>query len=203
MICIVTDRRRRDVLEQVEKAAAAGVDLVQIREGDLEARSLAALVAAAVKATRGSRTRIIVNDRLDVALACGADGVHLRSDSIPPAAARALAPKPFLVGRSVHDADEAQAAEPSVDFLIAGTVFQTSSKPAGHGLLGLEGLRALCGGVSVPVLAIGGITAERVDAVAAAGAAGIAGIGWFDGSEPLDAIVDAVRRRFDRAKTAS
>jgi thiamine-phosphate pyrophosphorylase len=202
VIAIVTNRLRRDVLDQVREAAAAGVDLVQIRERDLEARDLGALVRQAVAATRGTATRVVVNDRLDVALAAGADGVHLRGDSMPSAAARRLAPRPFLIGRSVHGVEEARAAGADVDFLIAGTVFPTASKPPGD-LLGIHGLRRLCGASGVPVLAIGGIGPDQLDAVAAAGAAGIAGIGWFDGRTPLAGIVEAVRRRFDTPRRPS
>ena len=203
MILIVTDRRRRDVVEQAAAAAEAGIDFVQIRERDLEAAALAELTAAAVRATRGSRTRVLVNDRLDVALACGADGVHLRADSMPARDVRMLAPRPFIVSRAVHSVEEARAAEPDVDFLVAGTVFPTASKAEAHHLLGLEGLRTVCSAVNVPVLAIGGVTADRLDKIQATGAAGIAGIGWFDGTVPFRDVVDAVARRFDSAKRAS
>jgi thiamine-phosphate diphosphorylase len=121
---------------------------------------------------------VVVNDRLDVALTCGADGVHLRSDSIAVAAARRLAPAPFVIGRSVHGIDEVAAAR-GADYLIAGTVFPSASKPGGHPLLGVEGLRAIAREATVPVLAIGGVTAERLDEAAAAGASGIAAIGLF------------------------
>ena len=118
MICLVTDRRRllavgradadgpdpwRACLAvQVRHAVAAGVDLIHLRERDLEAGALASLVTQLLAITAGSSTRLVVSDRVDIALACGADGVHLRGDSIPAAAARRLAPDGFLVGRSVH-----------------------------------------------------------------------------------------------------
>jgi thiamine-phosphate pyrophosphorylase len=203
MICLVTDRRRRDVLDQVREAAASGIDLVQIRERDLGAAALAALVTDAVRATRGTRTRILVNDRFDVALASGADGVHLRADSIPAGAVRRLAPRPFLIGLSVHTAEEARAAGDEVDFLVAGTVFPTASKPDVDRFLGVDGLRSVCEGAMAPVLAIGGVTADRLDAIASAGGAGVAGIGWFDGAVPLKSIAEAVALRFDRSKAAS
>jgi thiamine-phosphate pyrophosphorylase len=203
LICIVTDRQRRDVLAQVRDAAQAGVDLVQIRERDLEAAALAALVRQAVALTRGSATRIIVNDRLDVALACGADGVHLRGDSFPAAAARRGAPPGFFVGRSVHSADDARAAGRDVDYVIAGTLFPTTSKLAAHRLLGLDGLRAVVAAAGAPVLAIGGVTAERLGEIAATGAAGVAASGLFTGAASLAQTVDLVRRRFDSVKTRS
>jgi thiamine-phosphate pyrophosphorylase len=191
--CLVTDRRRlcphdrsfaaarRCLVEQAQRASADAVELIQIRERDLEAADLAAVVADLVAVTRGSATRVIVNDRLDVALACGADGVHLRADSVPVAAARALAaslPRPFLVGRSVHTVAEARAAS-GADYLIAGTVFPSASKPSAFALLGVQGLKAIVEATTVPVLAIGGITPDRIKEVVLAGAAGIAAIGLF------------------------
>jgi thiamine-phosphate pyrophosphorylase len=178
-ICLVTDRRRQPVVAQVRAAAQAGVDVCQIRERDLEAGALAALVGEALAAVRGTATRIVVNDRLDVALACGADGVHLRSDSIAPHQARSIAPAGFLIGRSVHSVEEARRDAPGVDYLIAGTAFPTPSKPDQSEWLGAEGLRAVAEAVAVPVWAIGGVTLGTVGAVQASGAAGIAAIGLF------------------------
>jgi thiamine-phosphate diphosphorylase len=200
-ICLVTDRRRRDPLGQARRAVAAGIDIIQVRERDLDAATLAALVGTLLDVTRASTTRVVVNDRLDVALACGADGVHLRSDSLTAAAARQLAPPRFLIGRSVHRVDEAMAAV-GADYLIAGTVFPSASKPATEPLLGTDGLRAIARASAVPVLAIGGITPDRIGDVAAAGAAGVAAIGLFAGDEARYDMVDAMRARFDSVKTA-
>jgi thiamine-phosphate pyrophosphorylase len=195
MLCLVTDRRRlrpdagtfdaarRALIDQASWAANAGIDLFQVREPDLETAPLADLVAALVDAVAGSGTRVVVNDRTDVALACRAHGVHLRHDSVPSEAARRIVPAGFLVGRSVHSAAQARAAGP-VDYLIAGTVFASRSKGGNARLLGVDGLAEIVQAVSVPVLAIGGITPDRLDEIAAAGAAGAAGIGlfidWFD-----------------------
>ena len=219
IFCLVTDRRRlcagcgdhdarRCLIAQVREAVAAGIDLVQIREREMEAAHLADVVSQAVAAARGSATRIVVNDRLDVALACGADGVHLRADSVPPARVRALVPPGFLVGRSVHAADEAAQVAPDVDYLIAGTVFPTASKPGAGRWLGDAGLAGVTHAVAVPVLAIGGVTIELLPRVAAAGAAGIAAIGLFldEGasarcrSVPLHNIVTAARAPFDELR---
>jgi thiamine-phosphate pyrophosphorylase len=202
MICLVTDRRRHDIGEQARAAVAARIDLIQIRERDLDAAALSSIVGAAVAATRGSATRVVVNDRLDVALACGADGVHLRGDSLPAAAARQIAPRGFLVGRSVHSVAEAAEAG-GVDYLVAGTLFATPSKPDARRLLGLDGLRAIVAAARAPVLAIGGVAVENLDQIAATGAAGVAGIGLFDGPESLSGIAEAIRQRFDRVKTPS
>lgn len=195
MICLVTDRRRADVLEQARRGVEAGVDLFQIRERDLEARALASLVSAVVGIARGSTMRVVVNDRLDVALACGAGGVHLRGDSIPVAAARRLAPRGFLVGRSVHTVAEASQSA-GADYLIAGTIFPTASKPISIEYLGVDGLRAVVQAAPAPVLAIGGMTVERYASVRSAGAAGVAAIGLFTHGSFVD-IVEAARRTFD------
>ena len=203
---------RHCLLRQARCAVEAAIDILQIRERDLDGAALATLVSAIVAIARGSRTRIVVNDRIDVAVACGAAGVHLRADSPPPSLVRRMAPRGFLIGRSVHDAAEAAAAG-DVDYLIAGTVWPTSSKPAGHPLLGESGLGAVVRAAHVPVLAIGGVTLERLAAVRRAGAAGIAAIGLFmspGASEeartgascravPLLDLVETARTRFDAA----
>jgi thiamine-phosphate pyrophosphorylase len=204
-LCLVTDRRRfeppiQGLLAQLRRAVEAGIDLIQIRERDLEAIDLASLVSAAVAAARGSRTRVVVNDRLDVAIACGAAGVHLRSDSFAIAEARRIAPKGFLVGRSVHRPEEAAAAA-DADYLIAGAVFPTTSKPDGSQWLGCDGLAAIVRATTVPVLAIGGIDVHRAADVAIAGAAGVAAIGCFD-TESMAAVVAEMRRRFDSVRAA-
>ncbi len=205
---LITDRRRlapgasedagiRCLLEQVRHAVAAGIDLVQVREYDLEGRALSALVSQALALTRGTSTRLVVNERLDVALACGADGVHLRGQSFETSRVRALAGPGFLIGRSVRSADDARTAGP-VDYLIAGTVWPTVSKPEGHALLGPDGLRQVVEAAGVPVLAIGGIDASRLEALASTGAAGVAAIGvWMSSGGGCRAVsLHAVTRTF-------
>jgi len=223
-ICLVTDsrrlagpgaadaERRRCLLLQARFAVDAGIDLIQVRERDLEAAALADTVSEMLTVARGTPTRIVVNDRLDVALACGAGGVHLRADSISIAAARRLAPAGFLVGRSVHTPREAAAAQ-DADYLVAGTVFPSPSKEPSHRLLGVDGLRAIVTATALPVLSIGGLSLGNVDAVAATGVAGVAAIGLFAQSPrdvkdracaagDLRAVVSGLRARFDRANTA-
>jgi len=193
---MITDRRRfagaephsRAALQRhddalvraVGEAAAAGVHLVQIRERDLEARDLCRLVARCVAAVAGTRTRILVNDRLDVALAAGAHGVHLRGDSVPASRARPLAPIGFLIGRSVHSRAEAVAATAggSVDYLLFGTVFTTPSKP-GQTPAGVSALAEVVRATPLPVLAVGGVSPETAAQLPATGCAGFAAIGWF------------------------
>lgn len=191
VLCLVTDRRRAATVDalvrRVEVAAGAGVHLVQVREPDLETRALLDLVRRIVAAVRGSRTRVVVNDRLDVALAAGAHGAHLRGSSPPAARARGLAPPGFLLGRSVHAADEAAwaCAGGGLDYLVFGTVFATASKPEGRavGTAALEEVVAVAGGV--PVLGIGGVTVARAGAIARTGSAGLAAIGLF--ADPVEA----------------
>jgi len=211
---LVTDRRRLAaggeeesiacLLEQARFAVAAGIDVIQLREPDLEGRALSELASRLVQLTRGSRTRVVVNDRLDVALASRADGVHLRGTSFDALHVRACVRPGFLVGRSVHSAPDAEAAGP-VDYLIAGTVWPTGSKPAEHPLLGLAGLARVASAATVPVLAIGGIQPDRAGEVARAGAAGVAAIGaWMaDGTGcralPLNDSADRFRSAFDTA----
>jgi thiamine-phosphate diphosphorylase len=173
-------------LQQARYAIAAGVDVLQIRERDLSARALSSLVSDIVALAKGTSTRVIVNDRVDVALGCGAGGVHLRGDSVSPADVRSIAPSGFLIGRSVHTRAEAAAVPPAADYLIAGTVFESASKPASHPRLGVDDLRAIVQAADLPVLAIGGVTLERLATVAGTGAAGAAAIGLFCGPGPGD-----------------
>ena len=185
------------------QAAAAGIDVIQVREPNLSDRALAELVRTLVRQTDGSQTTVIVNDRPDVAVSAGAAGVHLRGDGMSAARVRTLVPGDFLVGRSVHSLAEAREAvlEGAVDYLFFGTVFRSGSKSAGHEVQGIEALRTVCQSVGLPVIAIGGITARNVREIAAAGAAGLAGIGLFAErfrTEPggLPALVRELREAF-------
>jgi len=206
ILCLVTDRRRlgtalglapRDwvdaVRAQVLAAASAGVDLVQVREPDLEAAVLARLVAMLVADTRQTASRILVNDRLDVALAAGAAGVHLKERSFSVEAARRLAPPGFLVGRSIH-APSTAASAGMADYLVAGTVLPTVSKPSASclGWAGLSAVVKAAGGR--PVLAIGGIDLPSIPFVAVSGAAGLAAIGTFIPG-PGQALAEFVQKR--------
>lgn len=210
VICFVSDRRRIGdgsddaLIERIAAAADAGATLIQLRERGLDDRHLAALTERAVAAA-GDRAAVVVNDRVDVALASGAAGVHLRADSIDASRVRAIVPPGFLVGRSVHGAEEArQAAASGVDYLIAGTVYPSASKPAGSAVLGLPAFAEIVRAVGLPVLAIGGIAADNLQDVAATGAAGVAAIGLFTDAA-ADALADAVagiRRAFEQGSGA-
>ena len=205
VICLITDGRLgagRDadaLVESVGAAARAGVDLIHVRERRVDDLVLAAVVGRCVRAVRVTRARVLVNDRLDVALAGGAHGVHLRSDSYPAARARTLTAAGFLVGRSVHSVEDAVRAsvDDSVNYLIFGTVFATSSKP-GHVPVGLTVLADTVRATQVPVLAVGGVTADNAPLVARAGAAGVAAIGLFAaGALPLPSTIERITRAFD------
>jgi thiamine-phosphate pyrophosphorylase len=186
-ITLVTDRRRLSptartargqiaALErQLDEACSAGVDIVQIREPDLDARVLADLVRRVVGRRTGGAW-IVVNDRADVALAAGADGVHLGSRGAPVERVRALNAA-WIIGRSVHEG-EALAPHRTAAYLIFGSVFPTVSKP-GAEPAGLDALRVAVAGTAVPVVAIGGITPARAAECYRAGAAGVAAIGVF------------------------
>jgi thiamine-phosphate diphosphorylase len=204
IICMVTAPRPstpegdRALVEQIGAAARAGVHLVQIRQPDFEARALTQLVAAAVHAVKGTRARVLVNDRLDVALAVGAHGVHLGGNSMSAPRVREVTPPAFIIGRSVHSPEEADeaACRGGLDYLIFGTVFSTSSKP-GVRNAGVGALAEVCARVPLPVLAIGGMVPERLGPVAESGAAGFAAIGLF-----ADCALDAFPSLITRASAA-
>ena len=160
----------------LDEALDAGVDAIQIRERDLEAGLIHGLVAR-LAGRAGGRTVILVNDRVDIALASGAGGVHLRADSAPTDAVRAIVPAGWTIGRSAHSPEEA-GGELRVDYVLFGTVFPSESKPGAEsaGLAPLQDAVAAC---HAPVIAIGGITPARATQARAAGAAGVAAIGVF------------------------
>jgi len=173
-LTLVTDRsqtRGRDLTAVVAECLAAGLPAVQVREKDLGAAELAALCRRLRDLTRDRGARLIVNDRVDVALAAGADGVHLGHGALAVADARRLLAPGALVGVSAHAPDDvAAAAAAGADFALFGAVHATPGKAAA----GLAALRAATAAAALPVLAIGGITAAAVDGVRAAGAAGVA-----------------------------
>jgi len=176
-----SDEGWQAALDSASLAAAAGVDAVQVREPNLADRDLITLVRQIVRATAGSPTAIIVNNRADIAVAAGASGVHLRADGISAARVRTIVPSEFLIGRSVHSLAEARTAagEGGVDYLFFGTTFRSASKSAGHGVQGTAALASVCHGTDIPVIAIGGVTLQNVREAATAGAAGVAAIGLF------------------------
>lgn len=207
---IVSDRRRlaaaagcplegaAALLEaQVDAAAACGIGFFQVREPDLGGAALLSLTRTLVARAAG-RTRIVVNDRADVAAAAGA-ALHLRHGSLPAGVARAWLPSGTWLSRAVHTVADVAAAGP-VDALIAGTAAPSLSKPAGSPTLGPEGLAALVAAARVPVFAIGGLGPGAWPWVSATGAFGMAAIGLFL-PRPGETVGAAVRRAVDDALT--
>lgn len=168
----------------ITHAIEMGANWVQIREKGMPARELLELARGAVECTRGTGVKIIVNDRLDVARAAGAGGVHLGGRSLPVIAVaewrtRAAA-KNFLIGASCHSLEEARAAErEGADYVFFGPVFETPSKMQFGAPQGLERLREVASAIRIGVMAIGGVTAENGLECVGVGAAGYAGIGLF------------------------
>jgi thiamine-phosphate diphosphorylase len=180
-LLVITDRHiahPSSVLDVVRACLAAGTPAVQLRNKGDSARELLALGHELRALTREKGALFFVNDRLDVAIATEADGIHLGPDDLPVAAVRRVSPEEFIIGRSADDPEVARAAvADGADYIGCGTVYATSTKPDAGEVIGLEGLRRVVEAVPVPVVGIGGITVERASDVAMAGAAGIAAIG--------------------------
>lgn len=196
----ITDRSQlgpRPLKASIARAIAAGVDWIQIREKDMSVRQLLSLAEAAIEqASQGTarHTRVIVNDRLDVALAANASGVHLGAHSMSAAVVRRIVPSEFRIGVSCHSLEDARAAElAGADYILLGPVFATPSKARYGPPLGVEKLRDVTQRVKLPVFALGGITAERARECIDSGAAGIAGIRIFQDCEAIDDLVRELR----------
>jgi thiamine-phosphate pyrophosphorylase len=225
ILCYVTDRKAlaspdaASLLSVARRAIAVGVDWIQIREKDLPGRALAALARDAVAAAQGSATSILINGRLDVAVAAHAGGVHLGGDALPLAdvaawcaknvpqfaaarrekqdagPARGAGATTFLLGASCHSLAEAHAAErDGAHYISFGPVYSTPSKIHFGAPQGLVRLEEVCRAVRIPVLAIGGITLGNAHECLRAGAAGIAAIRLFQEGEDLQEVVSELRR---------
>jgi len=216
LLCYVTDRRslaatetqdaRETLLLKIGAAAAAGVDWIQIREKDLSGRDCGWLTREALcrfakaQSSDAVAVRILVNDRVDVALSERTAGVHLRENSLPLPEAKRLASaraeaRDFLIGVSCHSLEAAKsAAGEGADYLFFGPVFATPSKAAFGAPQGLEPLAEVCRAASTPVLAIGGITVANAAACLAAGASGIAAIRLFQDAPDMLALVHSLRK---------
>jgi len=187
----ITDRRLSGLTHagQVARLCEGGARLVQLREKALPAREFYAEVLEALRVARLFGARVVVNDRVDVALAAGADGVHVGQDDVPPEAARALLGGGKIVGFSTHSVEQAAAAARlPVDYIAIGPVFDTSSKENPDPVVGLEGVRRVRAAIgTLPLVAIGGITAETAPSVLEAGADSVAVIGaLLNTSDPAE-----------------
>jgi thiamine-phosphate pyrophosphorylase len=179
----ITDRAQlgsvEALLENIAKQLARGIEIIQLRERDLSARDLLSLAETVLRIPNPGGTRLLINDRIDVALACGAAGVHLRGNAVAPRRIRKMTPGDFLIGVSCHSVEDVRRAEDEgASFAVLAPIFATPGKgPA----LGIGPLAEAARAVKIPVLALGGMTHERVKECMDAGAGGIAGISLFQG----------------------
>lgn len=177
-LIVLTDRELaapRPVEDIVAACLAAGAPAIQLRDKNATARALLEQATRLLRLTRRHRALLFLNDRLDVALAAGADGVHLGPADLPIAAARRAAPPPFLIGYSTDDPAEARrAAAAGADYIGCGAVFGTTTKDVGGERIGLERLAQVVRAVDIPVIGIGGIGPENAAETLRTGAAGVA-----------------------------
>ena len=188
------------LLTLVEAAVAAKIPLLQLREKQLSARVLYELARRAAEITRGTATRLLVNDRSDIARAAGADGVHLTTRSLTADLIRETYGSGFLIGVSTHSLAEARIARmQGADFAVFGPVFETASKLAFDRPQGLKRLHEVVSELrDFPILAIGGVALDNAGACFVAGAAGVAAIGLLNDAENLQTTVEEIRRVFHR-----
>lgn len=190
-LCLVTDRRRGDpgrLVERCRQAVEAGADAIQLRERDMSGRELYE-TALAIQRALGAKAALLVNDRVDVAMAIPGVGAHLPANGIPPAEARRLLGPGRLIGKSAHSPGEAAAAaREGADYVFFGPVYETPSHQD-QAPQGLKRLQETASAAGIPVYAIGGIIPPRPAEVRRAGAAGIAVLSyWQEGAEPAEAV---------------
>src|SRR6267142_2669099 len=188
------------ILALVEASVAAQIPLLQLREKQLTTRVLYQLATEAARITRGTATRLLVNDRADIARAAGADGVHLTTQSLPAGQVRETYGNEFLIGVSTHSVEEAHAARrQGANFAVFGPVFRTESKVGLGDPQGLEKLREVATELKgFPILAIGGVSLDKIADCFKAGAAGIAAIGLLNSAHNLQTNVSEIRGAFRR-----
>ena len=183
------------VLRLVEAAVDAKIDLLQIREKQLTGKTLYELALTAARITKGTKTKLLINDRADVAVAAGADGVHLTTSSIRSEIVRQAFGEELLIGASTHSLAEVLVARAGgADFVVYGPIFKTGSKVEYGEPVGLDDLARVGPQLApFPVLALGGITVERAADCMRAGASGIAAIGMLQDPQKLADVVNRIR----------
>jgi len=185
----------RPLLETTETAIDGGVTLVQLREKDLSSREFYELALALRELTKRRKVPLVINDRLDIALAVEADGLHIGQSDLPIEAVRRIAGKNFFTGVSAGTIEEALRAEKAgADYLGVGAVFPTGSKADAGDAIGLDGLRAICAAVTIPVVAIGGIAPDNAAQILQSGAAGIAVISAILSQPDIKAAAENLQR---------
>jgi thiamine-phosphate pyrophosphorylase len=199
-LIVITDRRLaapRDLLHLVRLCLEGGAPAVQLRDKDATARELYEQAVELRALTKEYDALLFINDRLDVALAAGADGIHLGPTDLPLEAARQVAPPPFLIGISTDDPETARRAEKEgADYIGCGAVFGTTTKAEVKGeRIGPEGLEQVAGAVSIPVVGIGGITLQNAAELRSTGAAGVAVIGALMQAQDPRCTTEALLRK--------
>ncbi len=203
-VYIVTDRKLtggRDLLEIVEESLQGGAGAIQLREKDISTREFFRLAQKMKELVRKYPGRVfIINDRLDIALAVGADGVHLGQDDLPLPVARRLLPSGSIIGATVSTVAEARkAVEEGADYLGTIAVFGTPTKPDAVPI-GLEGVRRIAGNVDIPLVAIGGINRSNAAEVVHAGAEGIAVVSEVMTAQQPSRVVEELVRKVAPAR---
>ena len=199
-LLLVTDRHQtkgRPLVPILQRVLAAGISMVQLRERDLSARELVTLAREVQAVTASARSQLLINDRIDVALALEGVGVHLRSNSLPVPVARQLLGAGRLLGVSVHGVEEARQAESQgADYIVLGPIYETPSKQMFGPPLGIHVLEKACSLVRIPIIGIGGVTASRAREMRRAGAFGAAVIKAILGADDIESatreLLDAV-----------
>ena len=199
-LLLVTDRRQtngRPLVPLLQRVLTAGISAVQLRERDLSARELVTLAREVQIVTALRRAQLLINDRMDVALALEGTGVHLRSNSLPVSVARQLLGAQRLLGISVHAVEEAVSAQSQgADYIVLGPIYETPSKQMFGPPLGIHTLEKACRLVRIPIIGIGGVTAARAREMRRAGAFGVAVItavlGTADVESATRELLDAV-----------
>ncbi|PWT94374.1 MAG: thiamine phosphate synthase [Blastocatellia bacterium] len=189
-----------NILGLIEAAVAAGVSLIQLREKNLTARVLTALTEQAASLTRASNSKLLVNDRADIARAAGADGVHLTTTSLPADVVRKTFGADFVIGASTHTLEEAQEAKRSdADFVVFGPVFDTESKRKFGEPQGVEKLRQIVSVVEpLPVIAIGGVSLDNAIDCFRAGAIGVAAIRLLQNPNDLNRVTRTLIQQYEQ-----